>query len=270
MRNKVNLVYITGISFCGSSLLGFILGSSEDVFDAGELKFFNRLKIEGGEICSCGKNSLQCPFWKEIYKKEYQIYQMPSVFKKLKLILQIFFRIKIKENTTRCKDELDLVTDIKTKTEAHHILDISKSIWRLQHLLKCKEINVKIIYLQRSIEGNVSSFVKHGVGFWKGLFVYKLNNFLIRRFLKTNKLNYLYVNYDSLCKNPKNELKKIGSFLDVDYSDYIEKAKNREYHVPSGNQGTRKQFLENFQGLKYDDSWKKRLTKFQKFVLKNV
>jgi len=269
MENKVNLIYILGTSYSGSSLLGFILGSSKKVFDAGELKFLNRLQKRGGEICSCGVNSLKCSFWEKIYNQNFDIYQSPSFFKKIKIIIKVLFKKKTSKNIIKYKDEYELIKQISNnqKDNIKFVLDASKSIWRLNHLIKFKNINLKIIYLKRPITGNVSSFMKHGEGFWRGLITYKFNNYLIKKFLKINKLKYFKVNYQDLCKNPKEQLNKIGKDLKIDYSNYVKNVRKRKYHVPSGNRGTRKQFLQNFQGLKADNSWEKKLNKFQKFIV---
>jgi len=268
--DKMNLIYIVGTSFSGSSLLGFILGSTGGVFDAGELKFFNRVQVKGGEKCTCGSFVTSCPFWSIVHSRGFEVYEVPSFHRKYIIAIKIILGIKVKKDSIICREELELLNEIHRIQGAAYILDTSKSLWRLQYLLRCRDINLKILFLKRGMCGSVSSFVKHRFGFWRGLFIYKLNNFLIRKFLKNNKLDYLYVEYDSLCKNTDAELKRIGEYLGIDYSNYIEMMKNREYHVPSGNQGTRKQFLENFQGLKHDDSWKTRLTSWQKRVLSIV
>jgi len=273
MVKKINVIYILGTSYCGSSLLGFLIGSSKKIFDAGELNHFNRNQNKGGEICTCGFNFLKCNFWKPIYKKGHKIYERPSILARVFISLKILFGIKSDRNRLKDKSEYYFFKDIlqqskKKDNQTKYVLDVSKSLWRLIRLLQEENINLKIIYLYRDIEGNVSSFAKHCKGFWNGLFIYKLNNFLINKFLKTNAINYLQINYKKLCENPQKTLDKMGEYLGENYSNYSKKIKYREYHVPSGNYGTRGQFLKKFKGLKYDNSWEKRLNKFQKNILR--
>jgi len=46
--------------------------------------------------------------------------------------------------------------------------------------------------------------------------------------------------------------------------------KNRNYHIRTGNKGSRKQITTNFDGLKYDDLWKTKLSRTQKNILKLI
>lgn len=277
--NKINLIYILGTSFSGSTILGYILGSSNKVFNAGELKYFNRIKkVEWEEICTCGQKSLNCPFWSPIFKKNYKIFGIPDILSRLKIIVSILTRRHVKAiKLPEKKDfqDFELLTEVfmrgkKLNRELVYILDPSKSIWRLIYLLNHPKLNIKIIYLERGIEGNTSSFIKHKMGFWRGLFIHKLNNYLIRKFLEKNKLDVIHINYEALCQLPKKHLNKISNFLDIDYSNYIEDIKKRKFHIPNGNLGTRKQFISTFDGLRYDDSWRKRLSKFQLKIIKII
>jgi hypothetical protein len=271
MSKKIKVIYILGTSFSGSSIIGFVLGSNKKVFNAGELKFHNRLIKKRGETCSCGSNCLKCQFWEEIFRKSYNIYEQPNFFEKLKIIINTLLNRRI-EIRKKYEDKKLLRAILqkakKDNPETEYILDTSKSLWRLNYLIKQDYLDVNIIYLKRDIQGNVASFVKHRVGFFKGLCIYKLNNFLIQRWLKIHEnVNCIKVKYKRLCQSPNKQLKRIGNFLNLDYSTYEKKVRSRKLHVPSGNKGTRSQFLKEFKGLKYDNSWEKRLTKLQKRIL---
>lgn len=146
-------------------------------------------------------------------------------------------------------------------------MDNSKSIWRLLYLLCCRNINLKVIYLKRDIFGNISSYVKHNISFWRGLFTYKIQNYLIKKILKNKIVDYIPLNYNKFCKNPKTELKKLEILFKIDLSDYVNKVKKTNFHVPTGNIGTREK-LKNFTGLRLDNSWKNRLSILQKRILK--
>ncbi|MFW6130572.1 MAG: hypothetical protein ACOC56_05245 [Atribacterota bacterium] len=250
------------------------MGSNEKVFNAGELKFHNRLIKKSGETCSCGINCLECSFWKDIFRKNYNIYEQPNFSEKLKIIINTLLNRKTK--ISKEYEDKKLLSTIlekakKDNSETEFILDTSKSLWRLNYLIIQDYLDIKVIYLQRDIQGNVSSFIKHKRGFIRGLLIYKLNNFLITKWLKINKdINSIKVNYKKLCQFSSKHLTRIGDFLNLNYTNYEKKVRNRQFHVPSGNKGARKQLLKKFNGLKYDNSWGKRLSRLELILLNLV
>jgi hypothetical protein len=76
------------------------------------------------------------------------------------------------------------------------------------------------------------------------------------------------INYSKFCYNPEKYLKKIQKFLKIQIDQDLKKLETKNVHVPSGNIGTKTQIIDGFSGVKYDDSWKKRLNKYQKTTLK--
>ncbi|MCG8619080.1 MAG: hypothetical protein MI802_22885, partial [Desulfobacterales bacterium] len=130
------------------------------------------------------------------------------------------------------------------------------------------QFDVKVVYIKRDILGNISSFVKNGDSVLKGLFNYKLNHFFMPLFLKQYGLNFHYLSYKSLCAFPDKELRRLGRFLGVDLAyDRVKSAiRRRQFHVFTGS-NTRIQFRD-FKGIRYDRSWKRRLSQFQIFCIK--
>lgn len=269
----INLIYITSTAYSGSTILGFILGSSPQIFNAGEIQYFNILQKKD-EMCCCGMFSKQCPFWSDIYNHQYGIFSNPSFLKKLRMLMWIVLRKKISRNTLIGSDEYKLLYKIyenakELKPEVNFIIDNSKSLWRLVYLIQCTGINVEVIFLKRDVFGNIGSFVKHKKGFLRGLFRYYIINYLIRNLLIINNINYFKIDYSKLCENAAMELDKVEKSLNINVKEYINKLILNNAHVPTGNMETRKS-LENYHGLQLDDSWKERLSVCQKMVLKIV
>ena len=68
MKNKnITVLYIAGNGHSGSTLLDIIIGSSPDIFSAGELTFITRDSIFE-EYCSCGCLIKECPVWSKIVR----------------------------------------------------------------------------------------------------------------------------------------------------------------------------------------------------------
>jgi len=269
----IDVIYITSTAYSGSTILGFIMGSSPQIFNAGEIQYFNRLQKKD-EVCSCWALSHQCPFWSNIYKHHYNIFRKPSFLKNIRISLYILLRKKITQDILIDSDEYKLLDNIfenakKFKPKTEYIIDNSKSLWRLVFLMKCSGINLKVIYLHRDMFGCIASFVKHNKGFWRGVFRFKIINYLIRRLLINNSLDYITINYNTLCNNSVKELEKIGGFLKVNIKEYSDKLNLKNTHVQTGNIGTRKS-LENYRGLQCDYSWKETLSIHQKNILKII
>ena len=63
MKNKnITVTYIVGDGHSGSTLLDIIIGSSPNIFSAGELTFITRDSIFE-EYCSCNKLIKECNTW---------------------------------------------------------------------------------------------------------------------------------------------------------------------------------------------------------------
>lgn len=265
-RGKIKLIYILGTAYSGSTILGFVLGSAKEIFNAGEISYLSELNFNI-EKCSCESKVKDCKFWYFLNDK-FKIYRNSGFLKKTKLILSILLRLRTSNKPLAEFNDNDLLDEIRINSKARYVLDNSKSLWRLMHLMKYPDIDIKVIYIKRNIQGNVSSYIKHGHSFWKGLFYYKILNYLMYKFINQNKIDVIKINYENLCNNPDTNLKKLGNFLDVRFSDYARRVRETEYHVPTGNLGTRAQKMKDFKGLKLDDSWEKRLTNFQKIILR--
>lgn len=57
---KINLIYLLGTAYSGSTIFGYIIGSSDKVFNAGEIAYLNQLRKGRDEVCTCGKYSKKC------------------------------------------------------------------------------------------------------------------------------------------------------------------------------------------------------------------
>ncbi len=255
------------MSFSGSSLLGFIIGCTQNIWNLGELKVFTR-KHKLNRICTCKSPTLECSFWSKYYEKKHSAYNQPSLFVKLLRIIQILLSIPFKKNVINNTDDYLLLTDIDNDFSKHNIshkyyVDTSKSLWRLIHLVKSKNIHVDVIYLKRGAKENLASFVKHGNSFFKSFFMYWLMHLLCPVFLKRNNIKNIEISHELLCNDPDTVLNQIGGFLGIDYSNYKNDLTNRKYHIRTGNPYTVDQFRDGFKGFKYDDSWKSILSSRQ-------
>jgi len=65
---QLKVLYIAGVSHCGSTFLGTLLGQLDGVFFAGELAHAAR-SLERDTRCGCGERLRECPVWAEIFAR---------------------------------------------------------------------------------------------------------------------------------------------------------------------------------------------------------
>lgn len=273
-KNKINLIYLAGVSYSGSTLLGLMMGSSPAIENVGELKKFHTCIVKR---CSCGAGYDDCPFWKNFSEDDYRIYSQPSFLKKILLLLAIWLKIKVRKNTISQNDDIKILRHLEKdfyqkNKQFQYILDTSKSIWRLWYLLKCQGIEIKVIYLKKNLAPNVASYTKRSFfGFWIGLLAYQLNHYFIPRFLKVNQLPFVEIQYEEYCASPTDNLQKIGDFLGLTFdTNIVETINQQEFHLRTGNIGTVNQIRQKLEGVKEYKGWRKHLSPFQLFLLKRT
>lgn len=273
MDDRIPVIYLLGISFSGSTLLGYLLGASDRVFYAGELKQLNRIGDLHQRTCGCGCAVSDCPFWHDFDFQECRVFNKPTLAQKFDGAARILLSPeKVGSPWGGETDDVAFLRRVHQRMQeqqpyATYILDVSKSIYRLLHLLQYDELDVRIVHIERDIRGNVASFIKYGHGFLNGLLTYKCNQLLIRRLQHQLRRPYLHVHHTDLCRHPEVQFKRLGEFLDIDYSDAIERLRGRTYHVFTGNVHTHRQFQASFEGLRMDESWRQRLSPLQKRIL---
>ena len=271
MSVPLKVIYILGVSYSGSSLLSFLIGGHPEVTHLGELRAFYQ-KDPSFVYCTCGTQSNDCPFWKRYWEAGFNIFEDPPLRKRLMISLNTLLKNKVRQNIINDSEDFKLLSMISTDLETPtYLLDNSKNLWRLSHLMKCKGIELEVIYIRRAFEPNVASFIKHKQGFLTGIFVYKLKHWLSKRFIQSNpSLRVHTISYESLCETPDQEMNKIGQFLRLNMELYATNLKSSEFHVRTGNIGPINQLLKGDLSIKLDRKWEKTLTSFQRLVLRLI
>ena len=266
--NSIPMIYIVGNSYCGSTLLGFLLGSNPDINFLGEFKIKTWLRERS---CSCGQSIENCTFYghyfeafNEMKKNIFEEVRPRSVFTLLNKSDAIISKNSIEKLESFYKS---INTEVlKLFPEAKYIVDSSKSIWLLNAWLHTSvKKDIKIIWLKRQLKPNLASFLKRGNKFIPALSSLLMNNLLIKKYLKRNRLEYLELNYDDFYEGYPGVSKSLSSFLKIEIPpEYINQ---RNHHVISGNSFTRKAFTEQFKGFHKDEEWKTVLTPAQKKIV---
>ncbi len=283
-NQKINLIYITGGGHSGSTLVSLILGTSEQILNMGELKFFNQHSKEDNQnltymknYCSCGEEAKECPFWSEIESNldNIDVYYSPMkgvIFSRIRRVIKYFFTI-IKYSLIHPKQITEekllnavFSTGIKTNKKIEYLLDNSKSLDRLIYLNSSPQIDVKTIHIVRDGRGYLNSYKKiNNGGFFKWILDWLIINISTNLFTRANRIPSLTLSYNKFCQSPKEYIKSLESFLEVDIPEnYNQKIRRLEQHLRAGNPMRTK--LENFEGVHYSRSWQKELSFIEKVV----
>ena len=168
MKNKnITVIYIAGNGHSGSTLLDIIIGSSPDIFSAGELTFITRDSIFE-EYCSCGTLFKDCGIWSKVI--EIWIRKSPVNLEDYKKLRLKFERNKTtarafisklnpsQDFKTYCEATLILFEAIQEVTGKNVIVDSSKSPQRIAVLSKI--VDLMVIHLCRNARGVLNSAKK--------------------------------------------------------------------------------------------------------------
>lgn len=296
MKNY-KLIYILGSGHSGSTLLDMIIGSSPTAFSIGELAFYShyseriphkKIDKNKGYICTCGREVVDCPFWKRILKKinlDKPIIKNRGHIDTYKIFLnilnpfekQLSFKTKVSHN----KIVLETILSEAKKIKPHikFLVDSSKDPRRLYELVHDKDINRKnivVLYLARDAFSYVNSYNKDVrtisgvkkrnifVTLIEWLAVHVSSRVLIRKY----RLKHLDIKYKDFASDPDIAINKIFNFLGIGRNEssknLLKKVNKNTYHNLHGNFVKFKKFTT----IAYDESWKTNLSITEKIITK--
>jgi len=269
------IIYILGAGRSGSTILATVLNDHKKVKNVGELHhFFSYLKND--DLCSCGAKLSDCKFWGEIKNK------LPVVLKnasdnyeqlahKMEYHSAIpFYLLGMKPGTSfqKYEEAQESIIRALANNKDEYILDSAKYIGRFMALRKIFNNDVKGILLVRDVRGVIWSFkkkVQTQSPPSRTLIYYLVINSLgqiLTWFLPANQI--MKVRYEDIVDRPNETLTNIGSFLELDYSEAINKIKKkRSFEVPHLVGGNRLKKSDEVT-LRKDDKWLKNMPTMQK------
>lgn len=241
------IVYILSMSHSGSTLNDLLIGSHSKIQSCGEVRQLKKyikseLRPNQSDRCSCGaKPLISCKFWSKVLSN-------------IKRKGQFSYLISSsKDKNNEIKSNEILFDEIFNVSKKNIILDSSKSLKKLNILLLSK-YKIHTIYLIRDPLGQINSILrkrKYTIkNFMHALISYIMTNIKFLLFLKKNKVNFFFINYNVFANNPyqiienyhTNNLKLIGEKINW---------KNTVIHNINGN---RMRFNRNV-SIKLDNKW---------------
>lgn len=264
----IPLIYILGNSHSGSTLLAFLLSAHPDIINLGEIK---SKTWEKERSCSCGQSIHNCAFYTSYFDDFNSSKQAALSGIRRNSPIRMLSRSHISLDVKAREALLQLYQSLQQRLSrlypaAHYWIDASKSVWMLQAWLQIiPRENIRILWIRRSIPATVSSFVKRGRHFLPSLLSVKVNERIMKGFLKKNNLPFLEVQYDRFYNAYPEEAQRMSAFLGMEIPSTY--ASHPNHHVIAGNGPTRREFTTGFEGLRKDDVWQTRLTEMQKKII---
>ncbi len=225
-------------------------------------------------FCSCGHSVANCAF----YGDYFPIYNAlkRDVVTKIRSTKPLSFFLKKKNDLPddSKRELLAFYTSLSDRVltlmpESKYIVDTSKSISMLNGWLNIlTDQQIKIIFLKRQSEANISSFIKRGYSFRKAFISVYANNFLIKHYLRKNNLNYLEVDYNRFYANYPEEAQRMSDFIGLPLPSTDRMPVH--HHVMAGNSKTKDSFTNKVAAIHEDVEWQHILSKFQKQFLKLI
>lgn len=231
----IKIIYIAGDGRSGSTLLDAVLSNIEDSISVGEChRYWVRFE-ENESHCGCSEMIQDCAHWSKVHKKlqeEFPQYNASEFEKKVREIqyYKNFKKIPFLLQSEDWKQFAEVVkafyNAISDLSGSRCIIDSSKSMPWAYMLQQLGCFDVRVIHLERNLTEVANSWkktIRLPEYTEREVFMPKKGNVLIAKTWLKIKLmgrvlkqqpDYLFVNYQELCKNPDVELRKIMEMTD--------------------------------------------------------
>ena len=262
----LKVLYIAGVSHCGSTFLGSLLGQAEGVFFAGELAHTARA-LERDQVCGCGRPLRECPVWSPVFERvDTDELRLEHSDERARAVL----RHALADHGVGARSErLDrsmqaFATTSKLLAEstgARIIVDSSKSPAYGRLLHDAPGIELYVLHVVRDPRGTAWSWQKAVDLHWGPTavsFIWSFWNPLIE-LLWSRSPRYMRLRYEDFARRPQESVRRIFELLGEEQptlpfgeDDTVELG---ETHSVAGNQNRVRQ---GPVPIRLDDDWRQR------------
>lgn len=238
--NSSRVIYITGTSFSGSTVLGALLSLHPDSICAGELSNWTLYRESQNVACSCGLNWQECSFWKKAHELWLQE-NHPGwlAYKRLQLryerirnipFLDLQLRFHQNEFESYATATRRIYQILQQMSQKAIIFDISKKVGRARMLNRIEGLEVGYIHLIREGRGYLTSTIKHmhrqmqrgrrGMPLIRLLIQssleWVLTNRMAEKAVADSQRTALRLRYEDFAANPDREIDRIAETFSLD------------------------------------------------------
>ncbi len=283
------MLFITGTSYTGSTLLSFLLNGHPEITSIGEPTGpISTVTDRESYSCSCGAPLRECQFWAKVQQQmnhrgfvfgpeawhtEFDL-PLPRMFN------QLLFRSLRSNRLDHIRDSIVCrIPSIYARLEAvgHRVealvdsvlavsgkrifADAAKDPIRVRYLQRFTRFEPKVIHLVRDAPGFVSSAIKNSrpsmkvdltaaIRWWN-----RVGSHVERLFAELPAERKMRVHYEDLCRDADGTLSAIASFASVRACPAPLDFRATEHHI-IGN----RMRLSGSRDIALDESWRSRLT----------
>lgn len=235
----MRIIYIAGDGRSGSTVLDAIFGNANDSISIGEgYRFWNRY-YTADTLCGCSEKIESCILWGTIHKRlttEFPSYNHDDISKRIQYLLK-FRNIRRIPDLISLPDWKFFCTIVRRfyeliaeESKANIIIDSSKNCGWLKLLIALEIEELKVVYLERNLEGVANSWKKK-----KRLPEYydrveympvKSTFLSLKSWLKVkysffklkDQTDYMLIRYEKFIADPRFYLDELNQFLKIDLS----------------------------------------------------
>jgi hypothetical protein len=283
-ESPIPVVYIAGISFCGSTLLAIVLNSHPEIVSVGEMGPSSRFG-NAEYMCSCGEKIVECRFFGDVSRRmgelgvdfdpgnmrlrhnysvgqflervSYRTIGVPVLNAVRDAVRDALppIRRRIDDCARRNEAFMRACLDVSDKRV---FLDATKHADRIPFLTRMN-VDLKVIHLVRDPRGFLHSARKYDEtnarraarDFVRG---HKEIEFHLR---KLPRSHWMRINYETICADPEHWLSELSMFAGAGPIRLPDDYRAQNYHVVGNRSRLRK---DGRTQIRLDEKWRETLT----------
>ena len=283
----VGVLYLAGVSYCGSTLMSFLLNAHPQIFSIGEMGPFAPFESEEYR-CSCGAKLIECPFILSVkdlmenkygvsfdtghwnLRHEYAIGRLANLLTRgsigtdfLGLLIDfrgpLFSKYKKVMQTYAVRNEAFIRAALEAAGK-QVFFDATKSFRRIQLLRKISHLDLKVMHLVRDPRGYVFSALKNdrkpphiAAREWV-----QENEHIDNNLRRLGPHQWIRLRYEVLCLEPDESLSRLAGFAGVEPSGVLTDGfGEKEHHIIGNNMRLRPDALRS---VNLDEKWRDKLS----------
>ncbi len=294
--SDVDVLYLVGTGRSGSTLLANLLGSTDGMFSAGELRFLWERGYGEDRRCGCGRPFSQCPTWQAIVRRAFpdrapdlgrmrseaarvtRVRQLPKVF------MSRLDGEDLAQLAPYYLEQVERVYRAVAAETGRMIVDSSKLPTYCHVLHQVPSLRLRVVHLVRDPRATAYSWQRlHASGAvedddeeidrfspWKASALWAIWNTTASRIF-SKRSDYLRVRYEDLMAEPRMVIDDIRAFagLPPDDSPFVDDRTVRlvPNHAVAGNPNRRRNGDVRLVG---DDEWRTALNRADRAVVTAV